>query len=100
MAEFKEKEVVKPYLLQSIHRDIDNYCYKTGNYPEKIVVNKAAFARLQYEVFSNKYDFYAALTTNETARCELFDISCDIIASKEVYYMIGNPIKPKFESTD
>jgi hypothetical protein len=100
MTESKEKEVVKPYLLQSIHKDIDNYCYKTGNYPEKIVVTQAAFARLQYEVFSNKYDFYSALTTNEPARCELFGISCDIIVSNEVYYMIGNPIKPKIESTD
>lgn len=100
MTESKEKEVVKPYLLQSIREDIDNYCYKTGNYPEKIVVTQAAFARLRYEVYSNRYDFYRTLTANEHARCKLFDISCDIIVSNEIYYMIGNPIKPKIESTD
>lgn len=100
MTESKEKEVVNPYLLQSIREDIDNYCYKTGNYPEKIVVTQAAFCRLQYEVFSNRLDFYRTLTANEHARCKLFGISCDIIVSSEVYYMIGNPIKPRIKPTD
>lgn len=75
-------------ILHEFHRALDEYVYKTGKYPDKIVVTEPVYMLIKAHITDIAY-----LHEDSETTMSFMGISMDVVISKEWYFMIGDPIK-------